>query len=362
MYACMYSVRQLSILLVLAPEFTRREGDAVPTATRPNGACSGTTPGLRLKCTELFYQEAISELRLEPPNLAIMFNPGIQQPHRRTWEPVLLYLMSHDVPTLISTSEPDIADSAKSLVTALVSGSLVRVASQKEAQLHALDGGGPYDWMTNEAWGAMATLIALNASVKHVLPNPFRFSALEVKGSSDYTPFVPCPSIDDPQRAQKQATIAAKMRQQVMDNLMSEENIGMTRRNWLRFPPTSADDFCFPWERLAQVGARRTKNAILLLFVGSTAPAATLKALKDASRSSFTKELKEEEEIPSMRVSTAWVDIERRYVLRHIQLSSDILGEKDECKPRHAKQLAKIKSGIVDFHEDVEKHFLMDYF
>lgn len=53
-----------------------------------------------VSCIESYYQDVMK--RLPRPHLALMFNPGFPQVHRRTWDRSLLFLLKHRIPTAVS--------------------------------------------------------------------------------------------------------------------------------------------------------------------------------------------------------------------------------------------------------------------
>jgi len=91
----------LEVSLVLG---TPKEADGVPEMERirkfKQELCRehGTT---KVLCIESYYQKVMEEL--ERPHLAIMFNPGFPQVHRRTWDPSLLFLLRERIPTAVSS-------------------------------------------------------------------------------------------------------------------------------------------------------------------------------------------------------------------------------------------------------------------
>lgn len=53
-----------------------------------------------VKCIESYYQHVMHDIA--KPHLAMMFNPGFPQVHRRTWDPTLLYLLQEKIPSAVS--------------------------------------------------------------------------------------------------------------------------------------------------------------------------------------------------------------------------------------------------------------------
>jgi hypothetical protein len=95
----------LEVSLVLG---TPREADGVPEMERirlfKRRVCRehGAT---KVRCIESYYQDVMEEL--ERPHLAIMFNPGFPQVHRRTWDKALLFLLRERIPTAVSAQVTD---------------------------------------------------------------------------------------------------------------------------------------------------------------------------------------------------------------------------------------------------------------
>lgn len=54
----------------------------------------------RVNCIESLHQEVME--KLDRPHLALMFNPGFPQVHRRTWDKSLLFLLREKIPTAVS--------------------------------------------------------------------------------------------------------------------------------------------------------------------------------------------------------------------------------------------------------------------
>mmetsp|Transcript_63194 Transcript_63194/g.150698 ORF Transcript_63194/g.150698 Transcript_63194/m.150698 type:complete len:551 (+) Transcript_63194:121-1773(+) len=123
-------VQKVSILLNLAEPFMTDNTAAVNTDKTPENmkrsdpgmrpldtdriftakdACSAHgVEGLTVTCVYGNYQNNLAaaedgKLRLERPTIAMMINPGLGQPIRRTWDPVLNFLLDEKITTIIST-------------------------------------------------------------------------------------------------------------------------------------------------------------------------------------------------------------------------------------------------------------------
>lgn len=63
--------------------------------------------GLFVHCVYGFYQDSnqvnLKDPTIPEPDMALLVNPGLGQPQRRSWDPVLSYLLSKNITTIIST-------------------------------------------------------------------------------------------------------------------------------------------------------------------------------------------------------------------------------------------------------------------
>merc|ERR1719502_1495687 len=62
--------------------------------------CKDHGNGLEVVCIEKFYQDVRADLA--PPDMAVMFSPGFPQLGRRSWDSVLINLLSDKVPLMLS--------------------------------------------------------------------------------------------------------------------------------------------------------------------------------------------------------------------------------------------------------------------
>lgn len=91
---------QLQVSLILG---TPDQADNVPSVNvkkMQQGVCRAHG-AVEVACHENFYHHLADQL--EPPHLAILFNPGFPQLARRSWDASLLWLLEKDIPCAVSS-------------------------------------------------------------------------------------------------------------------------------------------------------------------------------------------------------------------------------------------------------------------
>lgn len=88
---------ELEVSLVLG---TPEQADGVPEIDIRKQELCRQHGNTLVKCIEDFYQGVMH--KIEPAHVAVMFNPGFPQVHRRTWDATLLYLLAKRIPCAVS--------------------------------------------------------------------------------------------------------------------------------------------------------------------------------------------------------------------------------------------------------------------